>query len=84
MSKCFILDFIYRCTFEYQFILSESIASFEWTEMITQQGDKVWNKYASKYSDYELKMRVKQALYQKGFPIEKIEMYIEQKEQDNG
>ncbi|MGG0657321.1 recombination regulator RecX [Rummeliibacillus pycnus] len=56
----------------------------EWTEMISQQGDKVWNKYASKYSDYELKLRVKQALYQKGFPIEKIEMFIEQKEQDDG
>ena len=56
----------------------------EWTEMIQQQGDKVWRKYAHKYSDYELKMRVKQALYQKGFPNEKIEAYIEQKEQENG
>lgn len=56
----------------------------EWIEMIRKQGDKVWNKYASKYSDYELKMRVKQSLYQKGFPIDKIEMFIEQKEQYNG
>lgn len=56
----------------------------QWLEMISLQGDKVWNKYASKYSDYELKMRVKQALYQKGFPTEKIEMFIEQKEQEDG
>lgn len=56
----------------------------EWTEMIKKQGDKVWHKYASKYSNYDLKMRVKQSLYQKGFPIEKIDMYIEQKEQDDG
>lgn len=52
----------------------------EWAEIIQQQGDKIWRKYAHKYSDYQLKMRVKQALYQKGFPIEKIDTYIEQKE----
>jgi RecX family. len=52
----------------------------EWAEIIQQQGDKIWRKYAHKYSDYHLKMRVKQALYQKGFPIEKIDTYIEQKE----
>lgn len=55
----------------------------EWTEIIQQQGDKVWRKYARKYRDYDLRMRVKQALYQKGFPIEKIDLYIEQKEQGN-
>ncbi len=56
----------------------------EWTELIGLQGEKVWNKYASKYSDYDLKMRVKQALFQKGFPSDKIEIFLEQKEQENG
>ncbi|GEL05860.1 recombination regulator RecX [Rummeliibacillus sp. G93] len=58
----------------------------EWQDMIELQGEKAWKKYASKYTGYELHMRVKQALYQKGFPAEVIDDFIEQKEkeQDNG
>lgn len=53
----------------------------EWTSLIDLQGEKVWRKYSQKYEGYELRMRVKQALYQKGFPAEVIEQYIEKREQ---
>lgn len=53
----------------------------EWSELIEAQGEKIWRKYASKLTGSDLRQKVKQALYQKGFPIEKIIEYIEQKEQ---
>lgn len=53
----------------------------EWAILIESQGDKLWRKYASKLTGFELHQKVKQALYQKGFPIDKINEYIEQKEQ---
>ncbi|WP_144511787.1 recombination regulator RecX [Bacillus sp. FJAT-22090] len=68
-------------------IISQAIDSFElekkqeeWVEIIAAQGDKIWRKYASKYSNYDLRRRVKQALYHKGFPAEHIDLYIEKKE----
>lgn len=53
----------------------------EWSELIEAQGEKIWRKYAAKLTGSDLRQKVKQALYQKGFPIEKINEYIEQKEQ---
>ncbi|WP_391123288.1 recombination regulator RecX [Psychrobacillus sp. L3] len=68
-------------------IISQAIDSFkldkeqeEWEDIIATQGDKIWRKYASKYSGYDLKKRVKTALFQKGFPGEQIDLYIEKKE----
>ncbi|WP_342598988.1 recombination regulator RecX [Psychrobacillus sp. FSL H8-0483] len=68
-------------------IISQAIDSFElekeeeeWEAIIAIQGDKIWRKYASKYSSYDLRRRVKQALYLKGFPAEHIDLYIEKKE----
>ncbi|MEL3962395.1 recombination regulator RecX [Lysinibacillus endophyticus] len=55
----------------------------EWQQMIELQGDKIWRKYSAKFSGSELYMKVKQAFYQKGFPIEAIEQFIEQKETEN-
>ncbi|WP_019414570.1 recombination regulator RecX [Paenisporosarcina sp. TG20] len=52
----------------------------EWEEMIASQGDKIWRKVTLKFTGYDRKNRVKQALYQKGFPSEQIDMYIEKKE----
>lgn len=54
----------------------------EWEEMITTQGEKIWRKFASKFSGTERNMKVKQALYQKGFPIEVINRFIEKKEHE--
>lgn len=54
----------------------------DWQQMIEIQGEKIWKKYASKFTGSELQMKMKQALYQKGFPIEVIEMYLEEKGQE--
>jgi len=56
----------------------------DWSQMIELQGDKVWRKYSQKFTGYELHMRIKQALYQKGFPSDIIEQFIETKENNNG
>lgn len=55
----------------------------DWSAMLEGQGEKAWKKYASKFTGYDLHMKVKQALYQKGFPGEIIEAFIEQKENEN-
>lgn len=52
----------------------------EWQQLIDIQGEKIWKKYTSKYMGSELHMKVKQALYQKGFPLEVIERFIDEKE----
>lgn len=57
-------------------------AADEWGELVEQQGDKVWRKYAAKFTGNERNNKVKQALYQKGFPIEVINRFIEQKENE--
>lgn len=54
----------------------------EWEEMIAAQGEKIWRKFAAKFSGIERNMKVKQALYQKGFPIEVINRFIEEKEHE--
>ncbi len=57
-------------------------AEDEWQALLDAQGEKVWKKYAAKYTGYELKMKTKQALYQKGFPVEIIDRFIEEKENE--
>lgn len=53
-----------------------------WTTLVEVQGEKLWRKYAAKFEGYDLRMRVKQGLYQKGFPSEVIDAFIEQKEHE--
>jgi regulatory protein len=50
-----------------------------WENMINEQGDKIWKKYSSKLSGYDLKNKVKQSLYQKGFSSDHINFFVEQK-----
>lgn len=54
----------------------------DWQQMIEQQGEKLWKKYSAKFTGNELRMKIKQALYQKGFPIDVIEGFIEEKESE--
>ncbi len=68
-------------------IISQAIEFFkiekdeaEWDALLDAQGEKIWNKYSNKFSGYERKNKVKQALYQKGFPAEQIDAFIEKKE----
>ena len=56
----------------------------EWNDLIAKQGDKIWSKYSSKFTGSQLNMKVKQALYQKGFPVEIINRFIEEKGQEDG
>ena len=55
----------------------------EWQEIIALQGEKVWKKYVSKFEGKQLELKVKQALYQKGFPVEIIENFIEEKRENS-
>lgn len=57
-------------------------AEDDWQQIVEQQGDKIWRKYASKFTGSELRNKIKQALYQKGFPVEVINRFIEQKENE--
>lgn len=68
-------------------IISQAISAFdldkneeEWMEIIATQGDKIWRKHSAKYKGNDLRRRIKTALYQKGFPAEQIDLYIEKKE----
>lgn len=54
----------------------------DWQNMIQVQGEKLWKKYASKLTGKDLRMKMKQALYQKGFPIEVINRFLDDKEME--
>lgn len=54
----------------------------EWKTLVETQGDKIWRKYSAKLTGSDFRHKVKQALYQKGFPIEIINEFIELKEQE--
>ncbi|MDN4608384.1 recombination regulator RecX [Sporosarcina highlanderae] len=54
----------------------------EWDSISSSVGEKAWRRYKSKYSGYELRNRVKQSMYQKGIPLERIERFIEKKENE--
>ena len=54
----------------------------EW-DSLRNQGDKAVRRY-SKYEGYERKQKVKSALYRKGFPIELIERYLDEIQQEIG
>ncbi|MDE1548183.1 recombination regulator RecX [Jeotgalibaca caeni] len=46
------------------------------------QGEKVWRRYSRKAEGRELAQKVRSNLYQKGFPNELIQQYIEEKTQE--
>ncbi|MFD2628840.1 recombination regulator RecX [Oceanobacillus kapialis] len=48
-------------------------------EALRHQADKLIRKFERKYSDYELKNKVKEGLYRKGFTLEAIQPIIEEK-----
>lgn len=54
----------------------------EWTAIVAEQGDKLWRKHSSKLKGRNLHQKVKQGLYQKGFPSEVISEYIEKKAEE--
>ncbi|MGE7092329.1 recombination regulator RecX [Lysinibacillus sp. NPDC048646] len=86
--KSKIQDFLMRKGYSFNIVdevLSQveiEQAEDEWPHLLAVQGEKVWKKYVSKYTGYELKMKTKQALYQKGFPVEVIDRFIAEKENE--
>lgn len=42
-------------------------------DIVKKEYDKLYKKYSKKYTGYELKYHIKQAMYQKGLDIEKIQ-----------
>ncbi|WP_225942112.1 recombination regulator RecX [Sporosarcina limicola] len=54
----------------------------EWTSITESVGEKAWRRYSSKFSGRSLNNRVKQAMYQKGIPFDKIDSFIEKKENE--
>lgn len=54
----------------------------EWDEVISSIGEKAWRRYSSKYSGRDRANRVKQSMYQKGIPFERIDQFIDMKEQE--
>lgn len=70
-------------------IIKEALSSIkfemeddEWDEVASTIGEKAWRRYSSKYSGFDLHNRVKQSMYQKGIPFDKIDAFIDKKEQE--
>lgn len=55
----------------------------EWTAIADSIGEKAWRRYSSKYSGRTLNDKVKQAMYQKGIPFERIDHFIDKKENED-
>src|SRR5690625_1117468 len=49
-------------------------------ESLRYQGEKAWTKYSRKHEGYSLKQKVKASLYQKGFTMDLINRFIDEKE----
>ncbi|KGX94031.1 recombinase RecX [Pontibacillus halophilus JSM 076056 = DSM 19796] len=49
----------------------------EW-QAVVHQGEKALRKYAAKAEGFELKHKIKGALYRKGFPFEQIERFLDE------
>ena len=54
-----------------------------WDEVTDSIGEKAWRRYVSKFSGRDLHNRVKQAMYQKGIPFDRIDLFIEKKENED-
>lgn len=59
------------------------IAEEEWEEVTESIGEKAWRRYSSKFSGNDLNNRVKQSMYQKGIPFDRIDWFIEKKENED-
>ena len=55
--------------------IEEKDENSEWDTLV-KQGEKLLRKYANLSSNYEKSMKIKQALYRKGFQLENIDRFI--------
>ncbi|MHA6260281.1 recombination regulator RecX [Sporosarcina sp. CAU 1771] len=54
----------------------------EWEEITSTIGEKAWRLYSSRFTGRDRLNRVKQAMYQKGIPFDRIDDFIEKKENE--
>ncbi|MET3576288.1 recombination regulator RecX [Bhargavaea ullalensis] len=52
----------------------------EWDALTEKWGEKAWRTYSGKHTGAERRRRVKQAMYQRGIPAERINRFIEERE----
>ena len=52
------------------------------TDLLDREGEKFWTRYARRTSGYELTMKVKQALFRKGFDYDEIEAWVNQRSEE--
>ena len=78
LRKGYSFDIIKEALKDIDFGIEEA----EWDEITTSIGEKAWRRSSSKYSGRERANRVKQAMYQKGIPFERIDQFIAMKEQE--
>lgn len=72
-QRGFSLDIITQALHEWTFTQNET----EERELFKKQANKLYNKYRKKYAGSELILRLKQALYQRGFESDLIQSYID-------
>ncbi|WP_172373433.1 recombination regulator RecX [Sporosarcina jiandibaonis] len=63
--------------------LDLSIDEDEWADVVESIGEKAWRRYSSKFSGRDRNNRVKQSMYQKGIPLDRIDRFIEEKENED-
>lgn len=59
-----------------------SVSEDEEKSALVKEGEKALKKWRRKYDGFELKQKIKQTLYRKGFQLEDIERYIEEMEKE--
>lgn len=52
-------------------------------DALVVQGEQAWRRYSSKAKGYDLIRKTKTSLFQKGYPSELIQRFIEMKEEEN-
>ncbi|MCZ2260241.1 recombination regulator RecX [Sporosarcina sp. G11-34] len=78
LRKGYSFDIIKRALAEIDFEREDD----EWEEITEAVGEKAWRLYKSRFSGMELHNRVKQAMYQKGISFDRIDRFIEKKENE--
>ncbi len=79
LRKGYSYDIIKQALTSIEFELGDD----EWDDITLSVGEKAWRRYSSKFSGADLNNRVKQSMYQKGIPFERIDRFIEKKENEN-
>lgn len=78
LRKGYSFDIIKEALSTIEFEIDED----EWDEVSSTIGEKAWRRYSSRFSGFDLHNRVKQSMYQKGIPFDKIDLFIEKKESE--